>query len=93
MKSDLEIAQEATLRPIADIARELGLLDDEVELYGRHKAKVSLDVLARLRDRPPGKFVVITGITPTPLAAVAPEWLGRFREGGRFAARRESPVA
>ena len=67
MKSDLEIAQEATLRPIGDIAREMGLLDDEVELYGKHKAKVSLDVLARLRERPAGKYVVVTGVTPTPL--------------------------
>jgi formate--tetrahydrofolate ligase len=67
MLSDLEIAQAATLRPIADIARELGLLDEEVELYGRYKAKVSLDVLARLRDRPVGKYIAVTGMTPTPL--------------------------
>jgi formate--tetrahydrofolate ligase len=67
MQSDLEIAQEATLRPINDIATELGLEDDEVELYGKYKAKVSLDVLSRLRDRPPGKFIVVTGMTPTPL--------------------------
>ena len=67
MLSDLEIAQAATLRPIAEIAGELGLLDDEVELYGKHKAKVSLSVLDRLHAKPAGKFVVITGITPTPL--------------------------
>jgi formate--tetrahydrofolate ligase len=67
MKSDLEIAQEATLRPISDIAGELGLLEDEVELYGKYKAKVSLDVLERLKDKPSGKFVVVTGMTPTPL--------------------------
>jgi formate--tetrahydrofolate ligase len=67
MLSDLEIAQAATLRPIADVAREIGLLDDEVELYGKYKAKVSLDVLARLREGPTGKFVVVTGVTPTPL--------------------------
>jgi formate--tetrahydrofolate ligase len=67
MKSDLEIAQEATLRPIGEIAGELGLLEDEVELYGKYKAKVSLDVLERLKDKPSGKFVVVTGMTPTPL--------------------------
>jgi formate--tetrahydrofolate ligase len=67
MKSDLEIAQAAELRPIAEIAAGLGLTDDEVELYGRYKAKVSLDVLHRLRDTPNGKYVVITGVTPTPL--------------------------
>jgi len=67
MKTDLEIAQEANLKPISEIAADLGLLEDEVELYGKHKAKVSLDVLDRLRDRPDGKLVVVTGMTPTPL--------------------------
>ena len=67
MKSDLEIAQEANLRPISDIAADLGLLEDEVELYGRYKAKVSLGVLGRLQDKPSGKIIDITAITPTPL--------------------------
>ena len=67
MKSDLEIAQEATLQPISEIASSLGLLDDEVEQYGKYKAKVSLDVLERLKDKPDGKFIVVTGMTPTPL--------------------------
>jgi formate--tetrahydrofolate ligase len=67
MKSDLEIAQEAELRPIDSIASDLGLLDDEVELYGKHKAKISLSVLDRLADKPSGKLIVITGMTPTPL--------------------------
>jgi formate--tetrahydrofolate ligase len=67
MKSDIEIAQEARLEPISAVAQGLGLLDDEVELYGKYKAKVSLDVLARLRKAPTGKYVVVTGITPTPL--------------------------
>ncbi len=52
LPSSLEIAQAATLRPITDIASEIGLEPDEVELYGRYKAKVSLDVLDRLGDRP-----------------------------------------
>jgi len=67
MKSDLEIAQEANLRPISDIAADLGLLEDEVELYGKYKAKVSLGVLGRLQEKPSGKIIDITAITPTPL--------------------------
>ena len=67
MKSDLEIAQEAILNPIASIAADMGLLEDEVELYGKYKAKISLDVLERLKDKPNGKFIVVTGMTPTPL--------------------------
>jgi formate--tetrahydrofolate ligase len=66
MPSSLEIAQSATLRPIADIASEIGLEPDEVELYGRYKAKVSLGVLDRLADRPDGKLIDVTAITPTP---------------------------
>ncbi len=65
MPSSLEIAQQAVLRPIAEIAGEAGLLDDEVELYGRYKAKVGLSVLERLRDRPNGKLIGVTAITPT----------------------------
>src|SRR5438552_2647139 len=61
----LEIAQQATLRPIADVASDAGLLDEEVELYGRYKAKVDLSVLDRLRDRPNGKLIGVTAITPT----------------------------
>src|SRR5215210_2386644 len=65
--SDLEIAQAARLRPIVEVAAELGLREDDLELYGRHKAKVHLDVLERLRDRPNARYVVVTAITPTPL--------------------------
>ncbi|HJQ67153.1 MAG TPA: formate--tetrahydrofolate ligase, partial [Gemmatimonadales bacterium] len=62
--TDIEIAQAAKLRPVADIAAELGLTDDEVELYGKYKAKISLAALAR---RPPkGRLVLVTGINPTP---------------------------
>src|SRR5947207_324369 len=65
MPSSLEIAQRATLRPIAEIAEEIGLDDDEVELYGRYKAKVDLSVLDRLRDGPDAKLIGVTAITPT----------------------------
>ena len=66
MPSSLEIAQAATLRPIGDIADELGLLHDEVEPYGRYKAKVDLSVIDRLADRPDAKLINVTAITPTP---------------------------
>ncbi len=65
MKSALEIAQEAVLRPVIDVARDVGLEDDEVELFGRHRAKVLLSALGRLRDRPDGKLIITTAITPT----------------------------
>ena len=65
MKSSLEIAQEATLRPILDIAREMGLEDDEVDLYGKYKAKVSLGAIDRLADAPNAKIVCVSAITPT----------------------------
>ncbi|MDP9380651.1 MAG: formate--tetrahydrofolate ligase [Chloroflexota bacterium] len=65
--SDLEIAQAARILPITDVACSLGLREDEVELYGRYKAKVTLSTLGRLRRRPDGKYVVVTAITPTPL--------------------------
>jgi formate--tetrahydrofolate ligase len=65
MPSSLEIAQEAELRPIADIAEEAGLEDGEYDLYGKYKAKVSLDVLERLKDVPDGKLICVTAITPT----------------------------
>lgn len=65
MQSSLEIAQQAQLRPIEEIAAKAGLQDEEVEPYGRFKAKVSLSALDRLRDRPDGRLVVITAITPT----------------------------
>jgi formyltetrahydrofolate synthetase len=66
MPSSLEIAQAATLRPIADIAADIGLEPSEVELYGSYKAKVALSVLDRLADRPDGKLINVTAITPTP---------------------------
>jgi formyltetrahydrofolate synthetase len=66
MPSSLQIAQDATLRPILEIAEDAGLLPDEVEAYGRFKAKVDLPVLERLADRPDAKLINVTAITPTP---------------------------
>jgi formate--tetrahydrofolate ligase len=66
--SDLEIARGRTPRPILDVAHELGLHDDEVELYGSTKAKITLDGIRRVEaSNPRGKYVVVTAITPTPL--------------------------
>ncbi len=65
--SDIDIAQAAELLPIAQIADEAGILPDELELYGKYKAKVQLSVRDRLANQPNGKYIVVTAITPTPL--------------------------
>ncbi|RLE08485.1 formate--tetrahydrofolate ligase [Candidatus Aerophobetes bacterium] len=66
--SDLEIAQEAELRPINEVAKDAGILDEELEPYGRYMAKIDYNkVLERLKDRPNGKLITVTAITPTPL--------------------------
>ena len=65
MKSGLEIAQEAVLQPIADIAAAAGIEADELEQFGRYRAKIELSVLERLKDRPDGKLIITTAITPT----------------------------
>ncbi len=65
--SDIEIAQSATLKPITEIAASAGLREDDLELYGKYKAKVHLDVRERLADRPNAKYIDVTAITPTPL--------------------------
>jgi formate--tetrahydrofolate ligase len=65
MPSSLEIAQEAELRPIAEIAEDVNLEPDEYDLYGNYKAKVGLDVLERLKDVRDGKLICVTAITPT----------------------------
>src|SRR5215203_4519271 len=66
--SDLDIARSVTPRPIVDVARDLGLRDDEIEPYGSTKAKITLAGIERLeRERPRGKYVLVTAISPTPL--------------------------
>ena len=67
MPSSLEIAQSASLRPITDVAADLGILSTELESYGPYKAKVKLDILERLAGRPNGREIIVTAITPTPL--------------------------
>src|SRR5262249_52940457 len=65
--SDIEIAQAATPLPMGQIAREAGIQDDELDLYGKTKAKVHLSIRDRLKNTPNGKYIVVTAITPTPL--------------------------
>ncbi len=66
MLSDIEIAQKNVMEPISKIADNLGILPEELEQYGHYKAKLSLDVLKRLENKPNGKLVLVTAITPTP---------------------------
>lgn len=67
MKSDLEIAQAAKMKHIVEIAQSIGLNEEDLELYGNYKAKVKLEVLDKFKDRPNGKYIDVTAITPTPL--------------------------
>lgn len=66
MKSDIEIAQSAKMKPIVEIAESLGLSADDIELYGKYKGKVSLQAWERMKDKPSGKLVLVTAINPTP---------------------------
>ena len=66
MKSDIQIAQEAVMEPIAEVAKRLDIREDELELYGKYKAKFSDELLERLKDEPDGKLVLVTAINPTP---------------------------
>lgn len=66
MKTDVQIAQEAKMLPIVEVAKQIGLSEDDIELYGKYKAKISLDVYKRLADKPDGKLVLVTAINPTP---------------------------
>ena len=66
MKSDIQIAQEAKMEPIVKIAEKLNLCEDDIELYGKYKCKISLDVLKNNKDKKDGKLVLVTAINPTP---------------------------
>ncbi len=66
MKSDIQISQEAELRRIRDVAENYGIQEDELELYGKYKAKLSRELWDRVKDRPDGKLVLVTAINPTP---------------------------
>ena len=66
MKSDIQIAQEAKMQPIAKIAEKINLSEDDIELYGKYKCKISLDVLEKNKDKKDGKLILVTAINPTP---------------------------
>ena len=66
MKTDIQIAQEATMEPIVNVAAKLGIEEDDLELYGKYKAKLSDDLMKRVKDNPDGKLVLVTAINPTP---------------------------
>mgnify|MGYP001191314439 FL=1 len=65
MKTDIQIAQEAKLKPIVEVAADIGISEDELELYGKYKAKVDMSVWERLKDKPDGKLILMTAINPT----------------------------
>lgn len=65
MKTDIQIAQEATMKPIVEVAQQLGIKEDDLELYGKYKAKVSMDLLNSLEGKEDGKLVLVTAINPT----------------------------
>ncbi|MCM1263797.1 MAG: formate--tetrahydrofolate ligase [Butyrivibrio sp.] len=66
MKTDIEIAQEAVLSPITEIAKQLGMNEDDLELYGKYKAKLSEEYMKSLEQKPDGKLILVTAINPTP---------------------------
>ncbi|MCK9218392.1 MAG: formate--tetrahydrofolate ligase, partial [Firmicutes bacterium] len=66
MKTDIQIAQDAKIKPIKEIASSIGVLDEELELYGNYKTKISFDIWERLKDENKGKLVLVSAITPTP---------------------------
>ncbi len=66
MKTDIQIAQEATMLPIKDVAASIGIEEDDLELYGRYKAKISDELINRTKKNPDGKLILVTAINPTP---------------------------
>lgn len=66
MKSDIEIAMEAALEPIKDVIKKVDIEEDDIDLYGKYKAKISDDLWDKIKDRPDGKLILVTAINPTP---------------------------
>ena len=66
MKTDIEIAQEAKMIPIKEVAASYGISEDDLELYGKYKAKLTDELWEEVKDRPDGKLVLVTAINPTP---------------------------
>ena len=66
MKTDIQIAQEASMLPIREVAANYGIAEDDLELYGKYKAKLTDELWDQVKDRPDGKLVLVTAINPTP---------------------------
>ena len=66
MLTDIEIAQQTKLRPIKDVAKDIGIAEDELEFYGKYKAKLSEELFKKLESKPDGKLILVTAINPTP---------------------------
>ncbi|MBQ1436278.1 MAG: formate--tetrahydrofolate ligase, partial [Clostridia bacterium] len=66
MQSDIEIAKNAKMLPIAEVAEKIGLTPDDLELYGKYKAKISQEAMRRMAKKPQGKLILVTAINPTP---------------------------
>ncbi len=66
MKTDIQIAQEAVMEPIVNVAKSIGITEDELELYGKYKAKISDEYLQKIKSNPDGKLILVTAINPTP---------------------------
>ena len=66
MKTDIEIAQEAVMLPIKEVAEKIGLKEDDIELYGKYKAKISNEYYDSIKDKEDGKLILVTAINPTP---------------------------
>ena len=66
MKTDIQIAQEAVMKPITEIAKKLDIQADELELYGKYKAKITDEYMQKISERPNGKLILVTAINPTP---------------------------
>ena len=64
--TDIEIAQNCTMKPITEVAESIGIAVDDLELYGRYKAKLSDEYMQKIQDRPNGKLILVTAINPTP---------------------------
>ena len=66
MKTDIEIAQEVVMEPITKVAKRAGIEEEDLELYGKYKAKLSNELFNKVKDRPDGKLILVTAINPTP---------------------------
>ncbi len=72
MKTDIEIAQSVELKPIVDVVEKLGISYDDLELYGKYKAKLSFDKIREVESNPVGKLILVTAINPTPAGVTIP---------------------